>query len=193
MFLENDKGIYIAINRVASRSIQHNLLDNIEESKSDHQDLVNYSQAEEKYGKPAMNKNFVFSFVRNPWDRMVSIFFGLVQSDPQIIHSTNARTFEAFANEVTQNRLGRLHDHCPSQVSLLKNKFADIRVDYTGRYETIQRDYKTACDAIGIDFRRLKRLSSSNHFNYKNYYTDDLKKKVAKFFEDDIDTFKYTF
>jgi len=193
MYLENSKAIYISIPRVASTSIQESLLRNIDEDSIGHQDLVNYEQAEDKYGKPALNKNFVFSFVRNPWDRMVSIFFHQAETNPKLLYSTGARTFEDFVNEVTQNRLGTLHDLCHTQVSMLKNKFSDIRLDYTGRFEELNRDYKTVCEAISIEPTRLRKLNQSYHFNYKHYYNDDLKSKVARFFEEDIDTFKYTF
>lgn len=193
MYLENNKAIYIATQRVASTSIQESLLRNIDEDSTSHQDLVNYEQAEDKYGKPALNKNFVFSFVRNPWDRMVSIFFHQVETNPKLLYSTGARTFEDFVNEVTQNRLGTLHDLCHSQVSMLKNKFSDIRLDYTGRFEELNRDYKTVCEAISIEPTRLRKLNQSYHFNYKHYYNDNLKSKVARFFEEDIDTFKYVF
>lgn len=193
MYLENSKAIYIATQRVASTSIQESLLRNIDEDSIGHQDLVNYEQAEDKYGKPALNKNFVFSFVRNPWDRMVSIFFHQAETNPKLLYSTGARTFEDFVNEVTQNRLGTLHDLCHTQVSMLKNKFSDIRLDYTGRFEELNRDYKTVCEAISIEPTRLRKLNQSNHFNYKHYYNDDLKSKVARFFEEDIDTFKYVF
>ena len=193
MYLENNKAIYIATQRVASTSIQQSLLEYIDEDKIEHQELVNYEQAEAKYGRPALNKNFVFSFVRNPWDRMVSIFFSQVETDPQLLYSSGARTFEDFVKEATQNRLGRLHDLCHSQISMIKNKFSEVRIEYTGRFEELHRDYKTVCDSIGIDCKKLRRLKASNHFNYKHYYNDELKRNVAKFFEEDIDTFKYVF
>jgi|SRR6056300_696195 len=195
MFLKENKSIYLGLHRVASKSIQRNLLEYTDEENQDHQNIVNYEQAESKYGKPALNKNFVFSFVRNPWDRMVSIFFNIAQTNPQLLYAHNARTFEDFVNETTQNRVGALHDFCHSQSSQLKNKFGEMKmVDYIGRYESLVRDYNTVCKTISIEhIKKIPKLSKSNHFYYDNYYNEDLKNKVGKFFEDDVDEFKYSF
>lgn len=194
MYLESKKAIFVGVPRTGIGAVSERLLPYVTD-EDEHAEVMSYKDSEEKYGRAAMNRNFVFSFVRNPWDRMVSIFFNIVQNEKELLESTKVRTFEDFCKAVTQNRFGKLHDLCHAQVSILKSKniFDAIKVDYTGRFETLQRDFKTVCDTINIDHKWLKLRNISQHFDYHTYYNDELKKMVGKFFQEDIDMYKYSF
>lgn len=193
MYLESKKAIFVGVPRTGIQAVKERLMPYV--TNEEYTEVLDYQSSEEKYGKPAMNRNFTFSFVRNPWDRMVSIFFDIVQNKKELLEFTSVKTFEDFCKAVTQNRFGKLHDLCHTQVSLLKprNKFDPIKVDYTGRFENLNRDFKTVCDTIVIDHKWLKLRNISRHFDYHVYYNSELKKMVGKFFQEDIDVYKYSF
>jgi len=193
MFLEKYKTIYVAINRVASNSIHQNLAPHADEENSE---LLDYSNLVSKYGKGTMSKNFVFSIVRNPYDRLVSAYFGLVKDDLDILRHYKVNTFEGFVNFALESRVDGLFDHIVAQSDLLKSQTErrdNSSVDYVGRYETLQRDFKTACDVHATPHKWLKVTNKSNRFNYRYYYNHDLRTKVRKFYQEDFETFKYKF
>lgn len=194
MHVENYKSIYVCVNRVASQSIRNNLLPYVLEE--DDAELLGYSELMAKYQKSVMSKSFVFSFVRNPYDRLVSIYFGLVKDNVELLQKYGINTFERFVREALESRVSGLFDYILPQSRLLRSETErkeKSSVDYIGRFETIQRDFKTACDAKAIPHRWLKIENKSNHFNFRYYYNDETKRKVRKFYEEDFDSFKYTF
>ena len=74
-----------------------------------------------------------------------------------------------------------------------------------GRFETLQRDFATACERIGIPGARLPHVNDSRKpkgpmrwlkrraMPYKDMYDSRSAKLVATLYEADADTFKYTF
>ena len=132
-------------------------------------------------------------------------------------------TFERFVNIITQEinpayqRKPCWNIHWEPQTSFILNKDDKLQVDYVGNVETIIDDIDYICNEIGLNLTRTgpccHKLSPDGkrpkwkvrsigtsvgktswlHSDYKSYYTDDIKKKVAKYYERDIEFFKTTF
>jgi hypothetical protein len=66
------------------------------------------------------------------------------------------------------------------------------RVDFIGRTETIDADFRFICERLGVT-ADLKWNNRSNHRLYYEYYTDDLRERVAAVYADDIAVFDYKF
>lgn len=123
---------------------------------------------------------FKFSFVRNPWDRLVSAFhfingFGL--------------PFNEFVKTIdTRNRL-----LCPQYQFLLDARDNHL-VDFIGRFENIKKDFQYVCEKIGISKQKLPRRNVSvGRRAYHHYYDDETRELVAKIYRRDIDLFEYRF
>jgi hypothetical protein len=184
MFIKEKKTIFIGVPRVASNSIKTILEPYIEDELR--RDMLTAQQTFDRYNKITFRRNVKIAFVRNPWDRVASAFFGMPKE------LTKGMDFNEFIKEGVNNRSDKFHPFLVKQTDILR---ADekIEIDYVGRYETLRRDFETACNLTGIKHVKLPRLNESKKFDYRYYYNSERKKNVAKFYEEEIDLFKYKF
>lgn len=148
----------------------------------------------ELVGAEEWQRCFTFGFVRNPWDRLVSLYHYLKA------HMANAAVREA------QPGMAALVDRASdftafvslSQVigndlsKLLLDERGVLLVDFVGRFERMEEDLAYIAQQIGIALT-LPRLNGSVHNNYREYYTPTTRAVVAKRYAQDIETFGYTF
>lgn len=65
-----------------------------------------------------------------------------------------------------------------------------LLVNYIGKFENIDDDFKTITSHIGINVD-LPHKNSSKHTSYRDYYTDDTRDLVEGTFKVDYETFGY--
>jgi hypothetical protein len=78
------------------------------------------------------------------------------------------------------------------QQDLLVDEHGRLLVDFVGRYERLEADFREICHRLNI-CAQLKSLNFSRHGDYRNYYDRRTAKFVADHFRDDIERFDYTF
>jgi len=66
-------------------------------------------------------------------------------------------------------------------------------IHFIGRFETLQQDFNTVCDRIGIVWQELPHRNKSEHKHYTEYYDDELREIVTERYASDIDRFGYEF
>lgn len=203
MISEQYNSIFVHINKTAGQSIER-ALGWQKHPESDHRTAHQYK---EKLGHK-FEKMFVFSVVRNPYDKMVSMYHGRKQllgsKRPQNINFTEWVKKVNTTNPLhpaiikgTTNQLGwiasprwkwdettKRYKNKPSEVNLL--------VDYIIRFENLQDDWKEVCSQIGVSLT-LPHINQSTHKPYKTYYDQETKKIVQQRFERDLNYFGYTF
>jgi len=138
-------------------------------------------------GQDHFDTYFSFAIIRNPWDWQVSLYFYILKD---INH---------FQNKFI-NRIGSFDEYirwrCAEEVRFQKDfvysENGELLVDFVGRFESIEDDFRIICDRICIE-ARLPRLNASNHKNYRQYYTDETCELVRQAFEPDINLFSYDF
>lgn len=138
-------------------------------------------------GKKKFDKYFKFTVVRNPWDRMVSMYHYRL-SRKQIPQDTSFNFF--VENFRTVFKHGRLNS---SQAKYIYNENEELLVDYVGRFECLQQTWKEICKKIDLENIALPHLKGSSHKHYRNYYDNKTKQLVARYFDDDIELFRYSF
>ena len=159
-----------------------------------HGTLAEYEQMESL----DLSKYFKFGFVRNPWDRLVSVYFFWRNQNkshefykwdyPQVDHiNKNNITFKEFISEVFHGQPVFNRQHTQS------NSFYTKGLDFIGRFERIQKDFNIACDKIGIPQRELPHLNRTKHKNYTEYYDDKSRQMVADKYKIDVESFGYKF
>ena len=147
------------------------------------------------------NKPYVFTFVRNPWDRLVSAFFYLNEGGRNISDKADSKKylrkyqgdFETFIKEgIAEGKaLEQLHLK-PQSVWVCDNE-GKLLVDYIGRFESLQEDLDRISKEIGIPFKPLAHTNGSTHKHYQDYYTNETRAIVAKAYKRDIELFNYDF
>ena len=65
-------------------------------------------------------------------------------------------------------------------------------VDYVGRYETLEADFDEITRHLGLDLQ-LPHLNSTEHRDYRSYYSAETRERVAELWAVDIENFGYSF
>ncbi len=78
------------------------------------------------------------------------------------------------------------------QIEWITDTDGTILVNFIGRFENLEADFKTVCEKINIPYS-LPHLNSTEHEHYKSYYDNQSRFIIANYFKDDIRIFKYTF
>jgi hypothetical protein len=66
-------------------------------------------------------------------------------------------------------------------------------VDFIGKLENLDQDFKKICNKIGIEAELPHKNKSKRKRDYRKYYTEETKKLVEKAFREDIELFYYEF
>ena len=124
---------------------------------------------------------FAFTFVRNPWTRLVSAYFYYRQ-----LQARGADTL-AFKPWCLMHRVLRYqYNNCHWHTQ-------PVLYDFVGRVETLQTDFDCLCDRIGLARATLPHYNAFCHSDYRQYYDDETRALVARKYARDIDLFNYTF
>lgn len=152
---------------------------------------------------------FVFGFVRNPWDRLVSCYrdkieWGAVVEDGRHRDPSERRlylgreferemSFEEFVERVAEIPDRRANRHVRSQHTFLTDRKGRLIPDFIGRFESLSLDFETAMERIGARGVSLPHVRSSAGTDYRAYYTDRLANMVAERYARDIELFGFGF
>jgi hypothetical protein len=146
-------------------------------------------------------KPFVFAFVRNPWDRLVSAFFYLNQGGMNGSDRRDMRKylkkyrgdFKAFVKEAVAEGWALDQLHLKPQYEWICDDDGSLLTDYTGRFETLRADLEEISAITGIPFQPLEHRNKSKHKPYQDYYTNETREIVEKAYKKDIELFDYEF
>jgi hypothetical protein len=146
------------------------------------------------------NDYFKFAFIRNPFERLVSFYhfyktkqFQQWRPNHKMTKEVNSYTF----SEWVQHRKVQQKSKKVPIFKLPQTHWTDAGenqlVDYIGRYENIEEDYKYVLDKLKIKYEPLPLYNKSYHNSCDEYY-DDYTISVAKWwYKSDIDRFNYTY
>lgn len=188
--LHRGEFLFVWINKTAGASVARALGIN--------KDLYNHYTAfelREILGAETFGSMFKFCFVRNPWDKVVSEFRFRIWT------CQNELTPEAdFAEWVRLAYVDRDPRYCDwpkmflPQLEWMTDETGRIAVDFIGRFENLQADFDTVCDAIRMDRRPLPHKNRSRESRgYRSYYDSETKNIVERIFKPDIEFFGYEF
>ena len=131
---------------------------------------------------------FKFAIVRNPFDRFISICFFLNRQNPKFTETP----LEWMKSAIVVPRFRRRVLVAPQHLQLTDAQ-GTLAMDYVGRYETLQDSVDEICGKLQIESTPLIKKNSSDHQQYREYYDDELKSMVGKFYREDLKQFGYSF
>ena len=79
------------------------------------------------------------------------------------------------------------------QYDWISDKNDNILVDFIGRYEKFQDDWRYICKKINISPEDLPVTHKTSKNHYTEYYDDETREIVAEIYAKDIDYFGYKF
>jgi hypothetical protein len=146
------------------------------------------------------NSFLTFSFIRNPWERMWSIYkFNLERKGKG--HEDVGKSFDEFLM-----RKKRTHNWAKTfpnpntpiqrrpQTDWLLDENGEMIVDFIGRFENLHDDFKRICSMVGIKPPRLTRTHKTSHsVPYTKAYSKEGIEFVEEHFRTDIEMFEYAF
>lgn len=166
--------------------------------------------------KNDFNNFYKFSFVRNPWDRVVSLY--------KFSKINQSVSFKRFVKSILPKLVkdqewfyGKQHDFIYHENQL--------NVDFVGKFENLHHDFSTVCNQLNITFEELPHKNKSHeddglnkiknrvkflmsnpvetfHFqpdlikskDYREYYTsDELIHLIYEMYKEDVEIFNYKF
>lgn len=129
---------------------------------------------------------FKFSFTRNPWDRMVSLYFYSIKYR----ELTSDVSFKQFISDLN----GYAKRNATKWIGAFMNSVDFNKgFDFIGKCETMQKDFDYVCEKINAPKKKLPFLNKTNHKKYTEYYDNKTKEIVAKKYAKDIEYFGYKF
>ena len=152
---------------------------------------------------------FKFTFVRNPWDRLVSLYFNKVDSSRKALRSDlNPRgiegrfypgmPFSEYIEAICRTPDKEANPHFRSQHLVICRQKGKKRIiaDFVGRFENLEEDFSRVARQIGAPSLELQHRAKSHRRQAKSlseFYDVKLRDMVAERFREDIEVFGYSF
>lgn len=142
---------------------------------------------------------FKFAFVRDPWDRTASFY--------RFLGYHRRCSFPRFVRRhLPALVVGRKAWFLCPQVEYLHDSDGRLLVDFVGRFETLQQDFRRACAHLGIADAELPHVNSSHaprsplsrlirprSVPYRQMYDARTALAVADVYAADVEAFGYEF
>ena len=148
----------------------------------------NYERVWEQVILPRIDDVLMFTFVRNPWDRVVSAFHFLQQDRGKY----KGNTFQEFVKRDLKESGTEVDGHFRPQAPTFMCNGGLIPNMVVGRFERLQDDWTFIADKLGVK-RELPHLNESIHRPYPECYDDECVEVVAKLYSEEIDALGYKF
>ena len=162
------------------------------------------------HGKEKFKEYFKFTFVRNPWDRFISLWVKFkeeVKLQEQFnslfelhIDTDFKEPQEVLRYLVLAHRKDLLLPRWfKPQYEYVHDENLRILTNYIGQYEKFQFCFDFLCDRIDVPHQTLpwgdekQRRHHKEKKHYKDYYDDFMINAVAEIYHNDIKTWQYEF
>ena len=156
---------------------------------------------------------FQFAFVRNPFSRLLSAYIDKVQNRNAeypiaFFDQFAGLSFKDFLKKLCQLDLNKVQSNCDTYNLIDKhvapqNLIIPLKkLSFIGRLESFETDFKLVCEKIEVDYNfdytvnkshNSKKLNTTKHKHYTEYYDNETREIVAEKYARDIEYFGYEF
>jgi hypothetical protein len=133
-------------------------------------------------GQGAWDSLDSFAVVRNPWDRMVSLYQYLKP----------AAEWETWMRKALQHDKPSGNQH-RLQLYYIADEDGTVMVKHLLRFETLADDFGRLCSALSWPKKQLPKMNATKPHRRAAWYSSSMQQRVAEHFAKDIEAFNYTF
>ena len=199
--------IYIPIPKAGTKSIKKVLADYMYNEYSDGRFNQAESQKKElpfkKIQKSSLielkKKNFIFAFVRNPYERILSCFFDKINKKTSYLgflrykkRFSRGMTFETFVEHIASIPDSEADQHFRSQYKFLEEK-SKIIPDFIGKIENMKSDFEDINRQLNTNKLELIHLNKSKakKISGKEYFSPKVVQLIQERYKEDFRRFNY--
>jgi hypothetical protein len=140
-------------------------------------------------GRKQFETYFKFGFVRNPWDRVVSLY---ERTEP--LEMKDKMTFDEFVDWIQYSSSTCIHSSPHRyQLDWFVDGSGNVLADFIGRFEKLETDWALVAQKLGITSSLPHKRANPRQRHYTEYYTARTREIIANKFKIDIQRFEYEF
>jgi hypothetical protein len=188
------KCIFVHIPKAAGVSVNKALFGNLGGS---HHKLKDYQLI---FNKKEFNAYYKFTFVRNPWDRLVSTYFflknGGFHENDKVWFDENLSQFNNFEefvlNWLNEDNIYKWIHFIPQYEFITVN--GKVLIDDIYKLEHIEESMVTIAQKLNLTLElRHENQNPNRKSKYREYYSPKTKDVVSSVYKKDIELFDYQF
>lgn len=151
---------------------------------------------ERMLGPSEYRSYFRFTFVRDPWDWIVSQYsFNRGLSPPFVFrsrHELSGRVRREHRRWSFEEWLPWwIEELSPSQSEMLVCNGRSLEFDFVGRFESFARDVRSVCQHLDVPVGEIPHLKPSKHRPSYTYYSEHSRRLVREHFASDFERLGY--
>lgn len=163
---------------------------------STHLQHLTAHEIKQRVGEEIWNNYFKFTIVRNPWDRIISIYKygdGSLKNKLKTVTEKKYKKigFNEFLDKIQEIELRNIHLLPQYNFINYNNK---LMLDYIGYFENYNQVIQEIFKILDLNLKEIPKSRKSNRLNfYPFYYTPNRFKKIKRMYKEDIVKLNYSF
>lgn len=149
-----------------------------------------------RHGKKIFDESIRVSVIRNPYDRMVSLWHYAIQIKGKDLPEFNKWIKELYDQRDYLNN-PKLHKGIPNLTT--KPQFywcslnGELALTDIIKFENYKEDFEAFVDKYNIEASPLKHVNRSKHNHFMSYYNEDTRRMTYEIYKIDFEQFNYKF
>ena len=132
---------------------------------------------------------FKFGFVRNPWDRVVSLY-----ERTEALQLKDKMAFDEFVDWIQYSSATCVHSSPHRyQLDWFVDPNGNMLADFIGKFERLEEDWAFVAKKLGLNENLPHQRPNPRARHYTEYYTPRTRDVIANKFKVDIERFGYEF
>lgn len=141
-----------------------------------------------------LDETLLFTFVRNPWDRLVSAFFHCRDKAKTPVYQIDKTwEFQPYVKQVLAVEGTGINRHFAPQYETVCFEGKPIPGMFVGRFERLQDDWNKLARRLRVSKRLPKRNAGRMNGKYSEYYDDETREIVGRMYQREIEFLGYEF
>ena len=192
---ESPPAVFIRVRKTGSTSIVRGLFGGPDKA----------SEISEGVFRQGWSSLFVFSFVRNPFERMVScfkMFKGYKVSNADEARQRSELTLSRLMDIIEDDSIrfanvGTYMDKLKQHALPMTHPSYHIdKAGFVGRFETYDKDFRELTGKLGLNVKEIphhRNQKRATDWDYRPFFDADNRKRAERILQKDLDTFRYIF